>query len=228
MIHKNGILVALEGIDGSGKTSLAHFLHKKLSEENISTLLTREPGGTPLGKNIRHWLHESTEPLTRKAEFLLFAADRAQHIHDVIVPALQQRTVIISDRFSDSSVVYQGYGKHMSIDLINLINQWVMEDVRPDITLYLHLSRTISQERIYQRGQQLSPFENQGNHFTDRLIEGFETMYKNRTDVITIDATQPFQTVAECAYHHLTQYIQKTWKKTYYEDPHTTDTPACR
>src|SRR5262245_6758669 len=104
-----GILITLEGIDGSGKSSIARELHTFFSSQ-YQTVLTKEPGGTPLGQRLRDLLQYQDIPVVAKAQYLLFAADRAQHFAYVVVPSLEQKCLVISDRMADSSIVYQGHG----------------------------------------------------------------------------------------------------------------------
>ena len=126
----NGFLICVEGIDGSGKSLFAQSLAKELGKKGYPTLLTREPGGTPLGERIRELLFDKKTPPCHKAEYLLFAASRAQHCHQLIAPALAEGTIIISDRMADSSLVYQGYIRGLSVDFIRSVNTWAMNNVR--------------------------------------------------------------------------------------------------
>src|SRR5438067_1616217 len=109
-----GMLITIEGIDGSGKSTLAKNLYQHLIANDVDALLTREPGATPLGKALRTILQEKNVAVCDQAEYLLFAADRAQHFKDTIIPALAKGTVVISDRMADSSLVYQGYGRGLN------------------------------------------------------------------------------------------------------------------
>src|SRR3972149_5899470 len=124
------MLITLEGIDGSGKSTLA----KKMADTLHNVVLTKEPGGSALGKKLREILQMQPVPITPIAEFLLFAADRAQHFDEVVIPALEQNKIVISDRMADSSLVYQGYGRGINMENIKLVNKWVMQDITPDIT----------------------------------------------------------------------------------------------
>lgn len=136
--QNNGLLIAVEGIDGSGKSTLAHHLFTWLSKQCTTTVIkTREPGGSPLGAHLRTIIQESNISLSHKAEFLLFAADRAQHFQEIIIPHLNQGHVVISDRLADSSVVYQGYGRGLDIAMIKSINSWAMNNRTADLTLFV-------------------------------------------------------------------------------------------
>jgi dTMP kinase len=186
----HGFLVVIEGIDGAGKSTLAQFLYNKLMQHGYEAILTKEPGDSPLGKTLRTILQEKKVSVCPKAEFLLFAADRAQHFDEVVIPALQQNKIVISDRLSDSSLVYQGYGRGLDKTLIEQVNTWAMNNIKPDLTLYITLPASVAAARLAQRTT-LSSFEKEQQEFLHKVIQGFETLYKNRTDVLTLDGTQP-------------------------------------
>lgn len=192
-----GILIAIEGIDGSGKSSLAKNLHELLAQK-YAVLLTKEPGGTPLGRQLRAIVQEKKVPVCPKAEFMLFATDRAQHFHELIVPALTAGKIIISDRMSDSSVVYQGYGRGLDMNAIKAVNEFVMNSIKPDITVYVKVNANVAIDRILKRGENLTSFEKEeGGRFIERLAYGFDELYKNRPDVIIIDGNQSQEQVTQ-------------------------------
>lgn len=190
MRRYKGFLIALEGIDGSGKSTLANALHDYFIKQDISTILTKEPGGTPLGVAIRKLLQERPVAIAPRAEFLLFAADRAQHFEEKIIPALEQGTIVISDRMADSALVYQGYGRGLDREYITTINAWAMQTLRPDITIYVRIDLSTARARIAQRPGTPSVFDTEKEQFFERLITGFDEIYRGRPDVITIDGTQ--------------------------------------
>lgn len=188
-LHK-GILVAFEGIDGSGKSSLIIHLADYFNKIKLPYITTKEPGGSELGKYIRDLLHNHPVPITAQAEYLLFAADRAQHFTEVIKPALVQRKLIFSDRFSDSSLVYQGYGRNLDFDKIRTINDWVTNNYKPDVTIYIHIDIDVALARITQRAEKLTSFEKEARSFYEKLIYGYTTLYNNRQDVLILDGTK--------------------------------------
>lgn len=204
-----GILIAIEGIDGSGKSTLTKSLYEQLIQHHFEVILTKEPGGTALGKQLRTILQEKNVPVCPKAEFLLFAADRAQHFKELIAPALSQKKIVISDRMNDSSLVYQGYGRGLDHDMIEKINAWAMEHIRPDITFYLDVPLELAFERLKKRQESLTAFEREGKEFTKKLIEGFETLYAIRKSAIKLDATQPPKVIALQAYNAVIDWISK-------------------
>lgn len=186
-LSKRGILIACEGIDGSGKSTFAQALYHYFSHHNIPALLTKEPGGTVFGTQLRTHLQNPAFKRCPKAEFLLFAADRAQHFHEVIIPELAKGTIIISDRLSDSSLVYQGYGRGLDRSLITTVNAWAMNDHKPDLTLYLRIDAQTAFDRICKRNEEATAFEQENKDFFTTLIAGFDALYAHRTDVITLD-----------------------------------------
>lgn len=202
----NGFLICVEGIDGSGKSLFAQSLCQKLNNEGFSTLLTREPGGTQLGERIRELLFDKKTPPCPKAEYLLFAASRAQHCHELIAPAVAQGTIVISDRMADSSVVYQGYVRGLSIDTIRLVNTWAMNNLTPAITFYLKIDAQTAFNRISQRTITRCDFEDSLAPL-EKAIEGFDTIFSNHPTVITLDASQSPQQVLTQGMHALRAFL---------------------
>lgn len=205
---KKGILIAIEGIDGSGKSSLAKDLYHLLNQK-YEVLLTKEPGGTLLGQQLRTTVQEKKIPICAKAEFMLFATDRAQHFHEVIIPALSQNKIIISDRMADSSLVYQGYGRGLDKNAIKMINEFVMSGIKPDITIYVKVSTHVATARIMKRNIELTSFEKEKEDFVAKLSYGFDELYKNREDVIIVDGNQTQEQVAQETLAKLLLCLQK-------------------
>jgi dTMP kinase len=202
----NGVLVVIEGIDGSGKTTLMYNLAAKLTAARYPVCTTKEPGDTQLGKQLRTLLQEKPVPVTAKAEYLLFAADRAQHVEDVIKPALSSGKIILCDRMGDSSVVYQGYGRGLSIDMIKRINTWALDGNTPTLTFYVRIPHDVAFARLKARGK-LSSFEQEAETFTSKLLDGFETLYASRNDVVVLDGMLSPEALAEQAYTQLEPLI---------------------
>lgn len=208
-MQSNGILIVIEGIDGSGKTTLMYNLAAKLTAARHAVCTTKEPGDTQLGKQLRALLQEKPIPVTAKAEYLLFAADRAQHIEEVIKPALMRGDIVLCDRMGDSSVIYQGYGRGLSISMIKTINAWALDDITPALTFYVRIPHAIAFARLKARGK-LSSFEQEAENFTSKLIDGFETLYASRTDVVTLDGTLSPEDIANQAYASLEPLMAHT------------------
>lgn len=189
----NGLFVGVEGIDGSGKTVFTQNLATMLETSGCLNFLTREPGGTKFGLQLRQILQYRDEigELDAKAEYLLFAADRAQHFRQVVVPGLQAGKVVISDRTGDSSLVYQGYGHGLDLNMIAQVNAWAMNYIKPNLTIYLRIDAQTAKDRVAQRAEKLTAFEQMGPVFLNKIIQGFDTIYANRADVLILDGSLP-------------------------------------
>jgi dTMP kinase len=192
-----GYLITVEGIDGSGKSSLLANLTAYFNNTAIPYVLTKEPGGSELGKYIRTLLHDRPVPITAKAEYLLFASDRAQHFVDVIEPGLAQKKIVLSDRLADSSLVYQGYGRNLDLEKIRTINAWALNNAKPDLTLYVHIDATTALQRIMQRAEKLTAFEQEKRSFYEKLITGYTELYAHRTDVLILDGNKTQHTLTQ-------------------------------
>jgi dTMP kinase len=200
MILKNGFFITIEGIDGSGKTTFANNLYQYLLKNNFSVMQTKEPSQTAIGEQIRAFLQKRVK-VTQKAQYLLFAADRAEHFHEIIIPAINGKYIIISDRCGDSSVAYQGYGLGLDIEMIKQINKWVMNNIQPDITFYLKLDPKIALERVNKRNEIISEFENLT--LMEKISKGFDEIFKDRQNVITLDALQSPENILTQAIKHI-------------------------
>ncbi len=208
-MNKKGLLIALEGIDGAGKSLLAKNLlasleEKKISEEhtsvetfNVDVLLTKQPGGTVLGKKLRAILHEEKEHVSDLSEFLLFAADRAQHFEQIIIPALKQGKIIISDRLNDSSLAYQGYGRDLNKEKIKTVNSWAMQNIEPDLIFYIEIDTKTAHERIFKRNITLTSFEKEKAEFWGKTIDGYNQIFKGRKNVFYLDGTKTPEEIKE-------------------------------
>ncbi|HBS48334.1 TPA: dTMP kinase [Candidatus Dependentiae bacterium] len=194
---KKGLLITIEGIEGCGKSTLSNNLFKKLQESNSKLFLTKEPGQTIIGEKIKKILYEEKHQMAAKTEFLLFAANRAQHFHEIIVPKLNDNYIIISDRMGDSSIAYQGFGLGLDIETLQDINKWAMNDISPDLTIYVRLDIETAFKRLSSRGS-LTSFEQQNNTFWQKTVKGFETIFKDKKNVLILDGTKsPEQLVME-------------------------------
>ncbi len=188
-MRKKGYLISVEGIDGSGKSLFAKNLYNALKEKH-DAILTKEPGDTPLGQKLRKILHEEKNNVCDLSEFLLFASDRAQHIKDIIIPNLNSGKIIISDRMADSSLAYQGYGRNLDIEMIKKVNKWAMQNIEPDVIFYIKIDTKTAFERIIKRNEALTSFEKEKTEFWTKVINGFEDIFRNKKNVITLDGTK--------------------------------------
>ncbi len=195
MKHSRGLLFVCEGIDGSGKTTLAHALVKHYSNlYNQPVIYTQQPGGTELGKRIRAIIKEyySDSHKFSLTEFLLFAADRAQHIKEIISPQLEKGSWIICDRFCDSSLIYQGFLQNTSLNFINDVHKHILDSIKPTLTLYCRVSAEVAQERITRRlGKDKDTFDLAEKNIREKIIAGFDQLYSKKNDsFIILDANQ--------------------------------------
>jgi len=189
-----GKFITFEGGEGCGKSTQVRRLKAALEAEGIRVLLTREPGGTPLAEKIRGLLKdELADPPCDRSELLLFLAARAQLVKNVIRPALSEGTWVISDRFSDSTVAYQGYGRGLDIELIKAANAFACEDLAPDLTLLLDVEPAVSAARMRSREAATHTtadrIECAGDVFHARLRAGFlEMAAQEPVRIVRVDA----------------------------------------
>lgn len=199
------MFISFEGIEGCGKTTQVELLAQFLSRRGISCMVTREPGGTRLGKIIRKMLldpdHNEMEPLT---ELFLYAADRAQHIAQVVRPALEARQWLICDRFADATAAYQGYGRGQDLTLIQQLNHWATGGLWPQLSLLLDCPVKIGLDRARKRMMDNSldgledRFEQHSLAFHEKVREGYlklAAQYPNRFEIL--DATLGIERVHE-------------------------------
>lgn len=198
MKKKQGLLISIEGIDGSGKSTLRALLAQRL-RGSFEVLETREPGGSKLGGALRTILQHDT--VCSRAEFLLFAADRAQHFDEVIIPALTKGVLVISDRMADSSYAYQGFGRGLDLMFLETVNTWAMQHRQPDMTFYLYLDPESASARILKRNEKLTRFEQEKKDFLMRVMQGFEALAQHDPDRIKkINALLEPDQIADQAY----------------------------
>ena len=208
-----GKFITFEGGEGCGKSTQVQRLKAALERKGISVLLTREPGGTRLAEQIRSLLKDETEdPPCDRAELLLFLAARAQLVKNVIRPALAAGTWVISDRFSDSTLAYQGYGRGLSLDVIRAANDFACEGLKPDRTILLDVDPVTSRARM--RGREASTntkadrIERAGDDFHARLRKGFfELAAAEPSRIVTIDASGTEDDVWERVWKSLTHML---------------------
>ena len=185
-----GKFIVLEGIDGCGKTTQINELSKWLPksgliDKNATLIKTREPGGSILGREIRDMIlntNKSNSP-SILTELLLYSADRAEHISKIILPALQNGDWIISDRFSGSTLAYQGYGREISIDIIKKLENIVCHNIKPDLTFFLEISPEESIRR--RRNKVADRIESEGFEFLEKVNHGFKLIaLENNWEII--------------------------------------------
>lgn len=169
----SGLFVTFEGGDGAGKTTQAERLASWLEERGHAVTRTREPGGTPLGLGLRELLLHSDAAIDARAEALLYAADRAQHVAEVVRPALRRGDVIVQDRYIDSSLAYQGAGRVLDPGDVRRISEWATGGLWPDLTVLLDLDPDVAVQRRATAGAQADRLEREDREFHDAVRRGF-------------------------------------------------------
>lgn len=217
-----GKLIVFEGVEGSGKTTqLQRCLDwlqgshlRSAVGETIPLALTREPGGTALGIGLRQLLLESSaSPLQDRAELLMYAADRAQHVEELLEPQLARGTIILCDRYTDSTVAYQGYGRGLDLALIEQLNQIATGGLQSDLTLWLDIDAEVGLQRAKKRGS-ADRIEQADLDFHRRVQQGFTQLAASHPDrIIRIDASKSEQEVHLAIQEILRQKLS-TWFQT--------------
>ena len=209
------MLITLEGIEGSGKTTQINYIAAHLKDLGHECVITKEPGGTVIGGKIRSILldpeNKSIDPL---AELLLYAADRVQHIKEFIAPALESGKIVICDRFCDSTTVYQGFTRGVDIDLIHQLNKLVLKGVEPDITFILDLPPELGLERAWNqmnngsRSVMETRFEKEKLCFHENVRKGYLKLAKKEPDrFVVIDASVEEALVREAIIGKLKEFL---------------------
>ena len=177
-----GLLITFEGTEGSGKSTQVPLLVERLQEWGHHVRVLREPGGTPIGEEIRHTLKHShaNSAMTAEAELLLMNASRAQLVRELIRPALARGEIIICDRFYDSTTAYQGYGRGLNMDAVRSLINFAVGDTSPDVTFFLRVPQHVSEERLRSR-QATLPFirdrmEESDRAFFERVASGYDAI----------------------------------------------------
>jgi len=186
-----GLFITVEGIEGAGKSTCMQVLRELIESRGLRTRQTREPGGTELGEELRELLlgHRHAG-MGDDTELLLMFSARAEHIHEVIEPALAQGTWVLCDRFTDATYAYQGYGRGLSTGRIRTLEKWVQGDLRPDLTLLMDLPVAQGLERA---GKRSSPdrFEREAHAFFERVRKGYLELARSHPDRFRVIDASP-------------------------------------
>jgi dTMP kinase len=216
-VKPNPVFITLEGGEGAGKSTQAHAIAERLQAAGRRVILTREPGGTPFGEVARsialhHAIAEGSEPfrLDESAELLIFAAARAQHIDELIRPALDRGDIVICDRFTDSTIAYQGYGRGIPLDRIAQSIDLATRGLTPDLTILLDLPVEVGMaRRLGERAP--DHFEQEALSFHTRVHEGFLALAAAEPDrFLVLDAALPPDTIATLVWERVEPMVQRT------------------
>ena len=204
-----GLFIVMEGPDGSGKTTQINLLKEYLEEAGYECLITREPGGTVIGEEVRQLIlnpeHKEMSPVT---EMLLYVASRAQLVHEVIGPALEEGKIVISDRFVDSSIVYQGIARKLGISTVSAVNAPGIGIYRPDGIFFIDLSE---EEGLRRKKEQknLDRMEQEGIDFHHMVSEGYRKVLSGRPEVMKIDGGRSIDTIQKKIRNHVDELLKK-------------------
>jgi dTMP kinase len=187
------MFITLEGGEGAGKTTLKNKLEQYFTKNTMAFITTKEPGGTALGIHLREILLNKEVAICPMSELLLLLADRAEHIQEVIIPALKEKKIVLCDRFHDSTIAYQGAGRELGMAFVENLCKEVTKNFMPDITLYLDIDPKIAFSR--KKGA-LDRIEKEGMEFHMRVRQGFLQLAKEQPRrIFTLDSTKPKETL---------------------------------
>lgn len=203
-----GLFISMEGPDGSGKTTQIEKLKEYFSNKGYEVIITREPGGTQISEEIRNIILDvKNEALSDMTEALLYAASRAQHVEEKIKPALESGKIVISDRFVDSSIVYQGYARGIGIDTVESINSFAIQGYMPDITFFFDIEPELAMKRKANQ-KSLDRLEQEHISFHNKVYEGYKILLKRYPKRIkSIDARQSIDNIYEQIMKEMTNLL---------------------
>jgi len=205
-----GLFISFEGTEGCGKSTQVKLLAERLVALGHRVRTLREPGGTPIGEEIRQTLKHSHAniAMTAEAELLLMNASRAQLVREVIRPALAGGEIVLCDRFYDSTTAYQGYGRQLDLEKVKAVVEFAVGEIKPNLTLFLHVSAGVSAERLRSRQSTLpfvrDRFEEADRNFFERVARGYEAIAAAEPQrVKAINGAQPVENVSTAIWEYV-------------------------
>lgn len=214
--EKTGIFITLEGPEGAGKTTQLKLLSKYLQDEGIEHVITRDPGGTSLGKPIRRILLNAESVVSPVAELLLYEADRAQNVAEIIVPALEAGKLVFCDRYTDSTIAYQGYGRGIDRELIEKLNEVATQGLKPCRTILFDIESSAGLARLHPSGH--DRLEREALEFHQKVRNGYLELCKESPERFRkLDAASAMHQVQE----ELRRFVMEVVR------PETMESPVC-
>ena len=209
-IEHNGIFVTFEGIDGSGKSTQANSLLRRIQEKGYNAVLFREPGGTRISEQIRQILlstkHSEMAVIT---EVMLYSAARAQLTEEMIIPGLKENDIVVCDRYFDSTIAYQGYGRGISLEFIDALIKEAAKRVWPDITFLVDVDVELAEKRSGTLGR-LDRIEMETVEFKDTVIRGFREIASNDRDrIVVLDGSQEVESLTDIAWERIESLLRQ-------------------
>lgn len=205
-----GLFIVFEGVEGSGKSTQARRLVEWLEARRVDHVATREPGGTAVGEEVRRLLLEREE-VPPRAELLLMLSARAVLVREVIVPALEDGRVVVSDRFDLSTLAYQGYGRGLPLDEVHRLNAFATDGLRPDVTVVLEVPPAVGEARRRAEGRSADRIERAGAEFHARVAEAYGLLAEEETDVERIDGSPDADEVQRRVLRRLARRFPETF-----------------
>lgn len=206
---RKGLFITFEGGEGAGKTTLINELSKKLNELGLRVIITREPGGTKLGEEVRSILldHNEDMPICPRAELCLFLASRAQHVEEVIAPSIEEGKIVLCDRFHDSSVAYQGVARGLGKDSVFRFSSFSAKELKPNLTFYLDVDPKVGLKRGSQKHDRI---ESEDISFHESIRKAYLDLAKeDPTRLHVIDALQSPKEVSKLAFMIIEEHLEK-------------------
>jgi len=201
------LFITFEGGEGSGKSLQSRALYNRLKREGIPTLLTHEPGGTPHGEKIARWLkHTKDVNISPLTELLTFNASRAQLIEEVIQPNLKTGTTVICDRYTDSTIAYQSWGRGLDLELVKMVNNTATEGLKPALTILLDLPVETGLARKVKKGH--DRFEKEDITFHEKVREGYLNLAKDEPERwLVVDGSKPIDSIKKIIWQRVIQLL---------------------
>ena len=201
--------ITFEGPEGSGKTTVIREITQRLESEGWEVVVTREPGGVKTGEDIRKILLEG-EAIDDRSEALLFAASRREHLVNKVLPALREGKVVLCDRYIDSSLAYQGYARGIGVEEVCSINEFAINGLYPDLTLYLDIRASVGIPRINDNQRTQNRLDREKLDFHEKVVEGYRQIIHNEPNrFAVINAEQSIEEVVNSAYESIIKYLEK-------------------
>lgn len=200
--------ITFEGPEGSGKTTVIQQVAERLETE-YDVVLTREPGGVKTGEQIREVLLEGDD-MDERTEALLFAASRREHLVGKVIPSLDEGKLVLCDRYIDSSLAYQGYARGIGIEEVKSINEFAINGLYPDRTIYLDVSVEVGRDRILKNQRNQNRLDQEDVLFHEKVVEGYRKIIHNESKrFIVIDANRSLEEVVNATYKSISKYLEK-------------------
>lgn len=207
-MNKMSAFITFEGPEGSGKTTIMQAVADKL-QQDYKIVMTREPGGVKTGEKIRELLLDG-DAMDERTEALLFAASRREHLVGKVMPALENGNIVLCDRYIDSSLAYQGYARGIGISEVKSINEFAIDNMYPDVTIYLDVSVEVGRQRIVENQRVQNRLDLESVNFHEKVVEGYKKIIHNESErFIIIDAEKNIDEVVNDTYNSIIKYLEK-------------------